>query len=101
MSVGMIIGIVLILAIVSRLAMCSSTQSTQVRQTGQTGRNSQNDPITSGQTQTEPVPLVTKPAPSVPPPGWGQPQFNAMGSNQNSVTFEQPAATGTESGQMK
>jgi len=104
MSVGMVIGIVLVLAIVSRLAMCSSTQSTQVRQTGQTGRNSQNDPTTTGQTQTETVPLVTEPTPSVPPPGWGQSQFNAMnGSNQNSnsVTFEQPSATGTESGQMK
>lgn len=102
MSVGMIIGIVVILIIVSRLAMCSSIHTAQA--TGSQVNNKTADTKTSNQTDqgsTKKTPAVEESKP-VRPEYWGDPRYNAMsGSNSNSGTSDQSAATGTESGQMK
>lgn len=64
MSVGMIIGIILLIAVISRLAMCSTTTSTSSTGNANPGK----DPVRSS------TPAVSTPTPtegvSVPPTGW-------------------------------
>ncbi len=65
MSIGMIIGIILLIAVISRLAMCSTTTSTSSTGNANPGKE---DPVRSS------TPAVSTPTPtegvSVPPTGW-------------------------------